>query len=363
MRLSFLPSFACVKDVVGSGCSVKMAQTKYYLLLLLACVIWGATPASGKMTVEAFSPLMITSLRFACVAVCLFAWLFLTQGKKCLNIPKDVLYVAIAMGFMGVLVHNGLLFLGLNYTTATNTALIESIGPTATTLLAFFFLGERLNRFGWLGIAISCIGTLCIISKGDINILLNLQFNVGDVSILGCEVAWSAYAIISLRANNKIQSLNLVAWSSLFGSLWCFAVGGVTGSLHIYEVSTGALLGFAYLVIFSGIIAFIAWNVGVQHVGASKAGVFVYLVPLTGGMIGVLLLGEDILLAQLFGAALIMGGVMLTVRSKVSFKEKATGVAHDEKDLLKKFPDLVEAHEAKMAKLTAQDELAQNKKA
>lgn len=333
-----------------------MAQTKYYFLLLLACVIWGATPASGKLTVDTFSPLMITALRFAAVALCLFVWLYFTQGKQFFIMPRRVWWVAVAMGFMGVLVHNGLLFWGLNYTTATNTALIESIGPTATTLLAFFFLGERLNIFGWLGIVISCFGTLCIISKGDINVLLGLQFNIGDILIVGCEVAWSAYAIISLQAQNKVPSLNLVAWSSLFGSLWCFAVGGATGTLHIYEIKPEALWGFAYLVIFSGIIAFVGWNIGVQHVGASKAGVFVYLVPLTGGIIGVMMLGEEILLAQIIGAVLIMGGVMITVRSKVKLKaEEQPAADPQEKDLLKKFPELVEAHEAKIAKLEAKE--------
>ena len=49
-----------------------MSQAKYYLLLLLVCLIWGATPASGKFTVEAFSPLMITGSRFACIALVLF---------------------------------------------------------------------------------------------------------------------------------------------------------------------------------------------------------------------------------------------------------------------------------------------------
>lgn len=326
-----------------------MAQTKYYLLLLLACVIWGATPASGKLTVDSFSPLMITAMRFALVAALLFVWLAFTQGRNFFIMPRKVWYVAVAMGFMGVLVHNGLLFWGLNYTTATNTALIESIGPTATTLLAFVFLGERLNIFGWLGIVVSCVGTLCIISKGDIDVLLNLEFNIGDIMILGCEIAWSAYAIISLQAQNKVPSLNLVAWSSLFGAIWCLAVGGVTGSLHIYEVQAGALWGFAYLVIFSGIIAFVGWNVGVQHVGASKAGVFVYLVPLTGGIIGVVLLGEEILLAQIIGAVLIMGGVMVTVRSKVKLREESTQENPDEKNLLKRFPELVEAHEANVA--------------
>lgn len=335
-----------------------MAQAKYYLLLLLVCVIWGATPACGKLTVEAFSPLMITGMRFALMALALFSWIILSKDKKSLFFPKEILWVMIAMGFMGVLVHNGLLFLGLTYTTATNTALIESIGPTATTVLAFIFLGERLNLIGWGGILVSCVGAICIITKGDINILLNLEFNVGDIMILGCEVAWSAYVIISWRAHNKISTLGLTAWSSLFGSLWCFAVGGLTGTLHVYEVHAESLWGFAYLVICSGIFAFVAWNYGVQHVGASKAGVFVYIVPLTGGIIGVVILGESIALAQILGALLIMGGVMVTVRSKVKFREgQDPTVAADEKDLLKKFPELAQEHEAKLAVLHHQDKV------
>lgn len=339
-----------------------MAQAKYYLLLLLVCVIWGATPACGKLTVEAFSPLMITGMRFALMALALFGWIILSKDKKSLFFPKEILWVMIAMGFMGVLVHNGLLFLGLTYTTATNTALIESIGPTATTVLAFIFLGERLNLIGWGGILVSCVGAICIITKGDINILLNLEFNVGDIMILGCEVAWSVYVIISWRAHNKISTLGLTAWSSLFGSLWCFAVGGLTGTLHVYEVQAESLWGFAYLVICSGIFAFVAWNYGVQHVGASKAGVFVYIVPLTGGIIGVVILGESIALAQILGALLIMGGVMITVRSKVKFREGQDPTADaDEKDLLKKFPELAQEHEAKLAVLHQQDKVQEKR--
>lgn len=334
-----------------------MAQAKYYLLLLLVCVIWGATPACGKLTVEAFSPLMITGMRFALMALALFSFIILTKDKKSLFFPREILWVMIAMGFMGILVHNGLLFLGLTYTTATNTALIESIGPTATTVLAFIFLGERLNLIGWGGIIVSCVGAVCIITKGDIQVLLDLEFNIGDIMILCCEVAWSSYVIISWRAHNKISTLGLTAWSSLFGSIWCFTIGGLTGSLHVYEVHAESLWGFAYLVVCSGIFAFVAWNYGVQHVGASKAGVFVYIVPLTGGIIGVVLLGEAIAVAQIIGALLIMGGVMVTVRSKVKFREgQAPGVDHNEKNLLKKFPELAKAHDAKLAALKKQDE-------
>ena len=325
-----------------------MAQAKYYLLLLTVCLIWGATPASGKFTVEAFSPLMITGMRFALVS------LLLLRDKKSLKPERGVLVVCFFMGFMGMLVHNGLLFLGLNYTTATNTALIESIGPTATTVLAFIFLGERLNRFGWLGIFISCVGAVCIVAKGSLEVILNLSFNIGDVIILFAEIAWSAYVVISWQIHGRLGTIAVTAWSGLFGSLQCFLVGLVTGSLHVYTVTPQALMGFSYLVIFSGLFAFVAWNYAVQYVGASKAGVFVYLVPLTGGIVGVVFLGEALHPAVVIGAILILSGVILTVRSKVQLQnqkqaqiaEATDGQGHD---LLKRFSDLAERHNANLA--------------
>ena len=331
-----------------------MGQAKYYLLLLAVCLIWGATPASGKFTVEAFSPLMITGTRFALMSAVLFLWLLILGDKKSLKPPKQVLIVCFFMGFMGMLVHNGLLFLGLSYTTATNTALIESIGPTATTVLAFIFLGERLNRYGWLGIAISCVGAVCIVAKGSLEVILNLSFNIGDVIILFAEIAWSAYVVISWQIHGRLGTIAVTAWSGLFGSLQCFVVGALTGTLHVYTVTPQALLGFSYLVVFSGLFAFVAWNYAVQYVGASKAGVFVYLVPLTGGIVGVVFLGEDLHPAVVVGAILILSGVILTVRSKVQIQSEkqaqidaaTEGQSHD---LLKRFSDLAERHNAKLA--------------
>ncbi|MDT3662583.1 MAG: DMT family transporter [Anaerobiospirillum sp.] len=331
-----------------------MAQAKYYLLLLTVCLIWGATPASGKFTVEAFSPLMITGMRLALVWALLLLWLLILRYKKSLTPGRGVVVVCFFMGFMGMLVHNGLLFLGLNYTTATNTALIESIGPTATTVLAFIFLGERLNRFGWLGIVISCVGAVCIVAKGSLEVILNLSFNIGDVIILFAEIAWSAYVVISWQIHGRLGTIAVTAWSGLFGSLQCFLVGLVTGSLHVYTVTPQALLGFGYLVIFSGLFAFVAWNYAVQYVGASKAGVFVYLVPLTGGIVGVVFLGEALHPAVVIGAILILSGVILTVRSKVQLQnqkqaqiaEATDGQGHD---LLKRFSDLAERHNANLA--------------
>lgn len=333
-----------------------MSHAKYYFLLLLVCLIWGATPASGKFTVESFSPLLITGTRFGLMAAMLFLYLFLTGNKKELKPSKEVLIICAAMGFMGILVHNGLLFYGLNYTTATNTALIESIGPTATTVLAFIFLGERLSKGGWIGIAISCVGAITIVSRGSLDVLLSMSFNIGDILILVCEIAWSAYAVISWNIHGRIGTMGMTAWSGLFGSLFCYTTGLLTGTLEVYTVTKEAVLGFGYLVFFSGLFAFVSWNYAMSIVGASKAGVFVYLVPLTGGFVGVLFLGEEILSAQIIGALLIIFGVVITTRAKVNHKADKDAKAAEqglptstEPDLLQRFPELAQKHNEKLA--------------
>ena len=183
---------------------------------------------------------------------------------------------------------------------------------------------------------------------------LNDIRDIGDVIILFAEIAWSAYVVISWQIHGRLGTIAVTAWSGLFGSLQCFLVGLVTGSLHVYTVTPQALMGFSYLVIFSGLFAFVAWNYAVQYVGASKAGVFVYLVPLTGGIVGVVFLGEALHPAVVIGAILILSGVILTVRSKVQLQnqkqaqiaEATDGQGHD---LLKRFSDLAERHNANLA--------------
>lgn len=322
-----------------------MAQAKYYLALVAVCLVWGATPACGKILSTSMSPLLITGLRFVLTAAILFSWLFITGQKKAFKPEKRFIPFLIFMGFMGITVHNGLLFTGLHYTTATNTALIESIGPTATTILAFLFVGERLSRRGWIGIFISCCGALCIVTKGSLDVLINMGFNIGDLLIVACEVAWSCYVILGWKAQkSRLSATALTAWNGLFGGILCFLIGLATGTLEVWQINAEAIYGFLYLLLASGVFAFVTWNFAVAKVGASKAGVFVYLVPLTGAIIGVTFLGEEIFLSQIVGGLLIISGVVVTVRAKVQLKSEEKKAPEN---LVERFPELAEHYRAK----------------
>ena len=296
------------------------SPARCYVMLAAVCVVWGATPAAGKLLTGALSPLLLTGLRFAVISGLLFAWLALTRQRAQLTPSRELLWLMLALGFMGVLLHNGLLFLGLHYTSATSTALIESLGPTITAVLACIFLGERLSLPGYAGIAVSCVGALFIITRGEPAVLQELSFNGGDLIILGCEAAWSAYIIMALGVRGRLSTLGVTAWSGLFGSLLCLSVGLATDSLWVGVFDALAWGCLLYIVLAAGLFAFVAWNWAAEAVGASKAGSFVYLVPLTGAAVGVMVLGEDVAEAQLLGAVLIAAGVALTARSRASLR-------------------------------------------
>lgn len=297
------------------------------------------------------SPLMITGLRFGGVALLLIAFLAVTGQIKSLRTDLHNFKIMVLLGLTGVLVHNGLLFLGLTYTTATNTALIESCGPTITTVLAFIFIGEHLTKSGWLGILISCVGAVLIVTRGSLEILLTLSFNIGDIIVLFAEAAWSVYAIIGTRLNGSPHPLAVTAYMAAIGSASCFLAGGLTGSLHMGTLTPAVLGSYAYLVVFSGIAAFVMWNWAVGGVGPSKAGAFVYLVPLSGAIIGVVFLDEPIALGQIAGGFLIVFGMIVTMKAKVSYKDSLALNRPQTNDLLQRFPNLAEEHNLKLKKM------------
>lgn len=111
-------------------------QFRYYLILFISCVIWGLTPICGRVLKDCMSPMLITGARFYLVALVLFSLIVLLEGKKVCTFHVTTFCPA-ADGVCRYLLHNSLLFEALRFTPASNAALIESIGPSITSTLAF----------------------------------------------------------------------------------------------------------------------------------------------------------------------------------------------------------------------------------
>ncbi len=298
-----------------------MSKAKYYAVLVLTCVIWGATPACGKVLAMKVSPVFLTGMRFMCMALVLFALIVLMGKSRELKPARRDFFIMALMGMFGVFLHNSLLMTGVRYTTASNTAMIESIGPTVTCVLAFLIVGERLSLKGWFGIILSCLGALSIVSHGSLQIFLNMSFNRGDLIIVLCEAMWSCYTVTGWFLSARSSALTATAWSSLTGALMCFGLCFASGEYEVQDLVLIDYFAFAYLVLASGVIAFLGWNWAAVRVGVSKAGTFVYVVPFAGAVTGFLLLGEQLYISQFAGGLVVILGMIITSRSKLDMKK------------------------------------------
>lgn len=311
-------------------------QFRYYFILFIACVIWGLTPICGRVLKDCMSPMLITGARFYLVAIILFTLIVLIEGKKGLYLSRQDFLVLLLMGFVGIFLHNSLLFEALRMTPASNAALIESIGPSITSTLAFFFIGERLSKIGWSGIFISCFGAGYIVCKGSIDTLLHFQVNIGEIIVVICETMWSFYVVISWKLSKNVNALAVTAWTGLFGAIFCTIAGFAFNELQVYAITRTYIIAFLVLSLLTGVVAFVFWNYAITKVGASKGGTFVYLIPVFGAVFGVVLLGESFTIQEFIGALIVVIGMIISVKAKLSVRPNSKNVSEIKQHLIEK---------------------------
>lgn len=177
-------------------------KNKAYVLLSFAGILWGFQPVVVKFIVAEMNPPTLVSFRYLLLSATLFLLMKITHKKDFIP-PKSCWLPLIIMGITGVSLNNGSQFTGLQYSTVANATLIAAMTPAVTSLLAFVFLRERLALLQWIGIIISISGTLYLISNGNLDIILHISFNLGDILFFVAQLSWAIYCLISIRVMKK----------------------------------------------------------------------------------------------------------------------------------------------------------------
>jgi drug/metabolite transporter (DMT)-like permease len=216
----------------------------------------------------------------------------------------------------GVGAFNTLSYTGLKYTTATNGVLLNSIIPILIIVIAVVFLRERLGIGQGLGVLVSLAGVLTIIGQGDLDTLLGLRLNPGDLWVLGAMLCWAVYTVclrwrpaeLSSRAfTGAIVAIGVAMLLPVF--LWDYGGGSRT------RWSALTMAAVAYFAIFPSVLAYFFWNAAVARVGAERAGTFIHLMPVFGALLASIFLGEALLWYHFVGAALIFSGIFAATHS------------------------------------------------
>lgn len=301
-----------------------------YWKLVLTTFFWGGTFVAARLAVKEAPPFFAASCRFAIAATCLIAltaWYARREGRP-FPVPGSLRQLAtlFSLGLTGIFCYNALFFTGLKLTTATNGALIVAINPLLTAVISALWLRERVSATQAAGLLISLLGVSIVISKGSYAVIANLSFNKGDLIMLGAPLCWALYSILGKKALSTFTPLAATAYAALFGTVML-----VPAAFLEHAAIGGPLPGFTrvgwlavlQLALLGTVVGFVWWYQGVQRIGASRAAVFVNLVPLFGALQAALLLGERVVAPQICGGLLVIAGVYCG--SRAGRKAQAAG--------------------------------------
>ncbi|GEO85635.1 MULTISPECIES: DMT family transporter [Alphaproteobacteria] len=281
-----------------------------YLFLTVATLFWGGNTVVGKLAVGHVSPMVLNFSRWA-VALVIICSISVPQLKKDWPALKRHWWLLLGYGAIGYTAFNGFLYTALKYTTAVNGAIEQGGIPVLIFILNFLLFRIPVSFIQIIGFAISFVGVALTATRGDIHVLLSLALNFGDALLLLAVAAYAVYTI-ALRWKPAIHWKSLMAASALGGAL--------TGlPLVIWEAANGSMilpdvagLGMiAYAALLPSLISQVFYVLGVEGIGANRAGLFINLVPVFGTLLSLVILGEALRPLHLIALVLVLGGIAI----------------------------------------------------
>jgi drug/metabolite transporter (DMT)-like permease len=279
-----------------------------YLLLSLTSLFWAGNTVLGRFIVGHVPPMTLAFVRWAGAFLILLPFAAGHLARDWPIVRKNLGMMALYALF-GFSAYNTMAYYGLQYTTAINGLLLQSIGPLFVALWTFALFGDRLTVRQAGGICVSLTGVVVIISHGSLAVLLGIAFNRGDIMFVIALIFYGLYTAL-LRKRPPIHPLSFLLVGMGGGALSLIpAVAFEIASGRTMIFDTESFLSFAFICIFPSLLGYLFLNRGIELVGANRAAPFIHLVPVFGSVLAIVLLGERFELFHAIGYGLVFTGI------------------------------------------------------
>ena len=267
--------------------------------------------------VEYVPPISLAFWRWTLVFVILLPFTYLSLRKN-YKIIKNEFKKLLFLGAMGCGVCGAFPFLAGKTTTVTNMGIIYTSSPIFIILISGFFFHEKINFIKIIGLISCLIGVFAIIIKGDLDLLINLNFTIGDLWMLAAAIGWALYSIYLFHWKSKLKIFQRFTLIAFFGALSLFPF--YIGEELFFErtaFSNEFFMWIIFAAISPGIIAFTLYTVAQKKLGASLTGFTLYVFTIYGAIYGYFLFGEKLENYHLIGTVLVFIGVYLAKNKNV----------------------------------------------
>jgi len=283
-------------------------------LLALVSLVWAGSFIVVKQTTTNVNPVDLGFLRFLTATPIMIILLLLRRKKT--NIPRKELPSLIILGLTGVTFLYVFQFLGISYTTASAASVLINTNVIFIVILSSAFFHEKYSKKKIASILLSFLGVIIIIFSNIQNehAAWDSLFVIGCLLVLLSALCWAVYSIVGKRLLVTYDSITVTTYAFILGTLLYipFIIQSIPSTLQ--TITWNGWIAVLYLAVFCSVFGYLGWYYALQKTDASKAAVFLNLIPLFTILLA-LIYGEIPTPIFLGGAILIILGVYLTQKS------------------------------------------------
>ncbi len=277
-------------------------------------LLWAFSTIVARYVREDVPPMGLSFWRTALAFVILLPFVA-GRMRASATIIRQHWKILCALGILLIVGGNAMLFLALQYTIAINAAVLNSTEPVIILVVAWLLFRDPVGWRQAAGIGMSLAGVLVLIGRGDFAVLAALDFNRGDLIVMGAYVSWGFYAVLLRRAPRELDQVTILALILGFGSLALLPVYLVEELAFRPTIFTWtALISMVVLAILSSLLGILMWNRAVTALGPGRAGIYIHLIPAYTIVLAIILLGETLEIFHIAGIVLIATGIVLSSR-------------------------------------------------
>ena len=286
-----------------------------FLLLFIQPIFMASNLIVARGGVEFVPPVSLAFWRWVTVFLILLPFTFSSLEKKFKYVKQEYKKLFF-IGSMGCGVCGAFPFLAGQTTTITNMGIIYSSSPIFIILISSIFFNEKINLLRIIGL-ISCLaGVFIIIIKGNLSLLIDLKFTIGDLWMLASAVGWALYSIYLFYWKSNLEIFERFTLIAFFGAVSLFPFYLMEEIIFLKRTVFDSyfFMWVSFAAISPGIIAFTLYTLTQKKLGASVAGFTLYIFTVYSAIYGYLFFNEQLEYYHYIGTILVFGGVYIVKR-------------------------------------------------
>jgi len=278
--------------------------------MLLACLVWGATPTIGRLLASYQAPFVVVCLRFI-IALVFLLW-FTAMARAFIAVPRRQWWRFVVCAASGIWLHNGLLYKGLESTTATTASIILALIAILVVLLDVVCYRRYPARVATAGVSLCFIGASFVITDGRLGELAALRIGPGEILVFLSALVWAIYSVVGRDLMTEYSPLVVTSYATALGVLMLSPALALEPALTQAILSDPLALGLmGFLGLFGSALGFLWYAQALARIGTVGTSAYMNLTPVFGVGTAMLVLGERASPAVLGGGLLVLGGLIL----------------------------------------------------